>query len=95
MEIALSTFFDREASGLVSVRRKGAAEVEGEVLHRKGVAKWVQDGSVRFLGTGEEHWAGISSTRVRESVITGDRATSTQLVVEEIAQFIEHERLYQ
>jgi len=53
---------------VISVRRgddEDSRRAEEEVLEKEGVRKWVEEGRVRLLGSGNEEWVGISSTRER------------------------------
>ncbi|CAD6589435.1 MAG: hypothetical protein TREMPRED_005355 [Tremellales sp. Tagirdzhanova-0007] len=97
MSKALDQFFD-EGSTVVSVRRGGGEKsrrAEEAVLARQDVRPWVDQGKLRLLGDGDEEWVGISSTSVRESLVKGDREGSKALVMDEVAEYVEQEKLYE
>ena len=97
MSKALDQFFDK-GSTIVSVRRGGgdkSRRAEEAVLARQEVRPWVDQGKLRLLGDGDEEWVGISSTSVREALGKGDRVGSKALVMDEVADYVEQEKLYQ
>jgi len=103
-------FSDREedhgdGSYLVSARR-GVDEtdrgIENEVLKREEVKGWVEMGKVRLLGSGNEGWEEISSTRIRDNVkalnadsTEGDMAKALKnLCIPDISKYIHRKGLY-
>ena len=96
MPEALGDFFEK-GSKLVSARRGNDGEsrrVERKVLERDEVQRWVGEGRVKLLGEGDEEWVGISSTAVREAVKEGDKGRLRELVMGEVAEYVEKEGLY-
>ena len=94
MEQSLSQFFGKEGSSLVCARRKGESGVEEALMKRDEVRKRVEKGHVRFLGSGNEGWAAMSSTQVREAVRVGDWEKVEAMVIPEIAGYLKAESLY-
>ena len=101
MRESLRGFFaeppEGEGSCIVSARRGGDAEsrkVEEAVLVRDEAKEWVGRGRVRMLESGEEEWAGISSTMVRDAVKRGDGEAMKRLVTDEVGEYIVKEGLY-
>ena len=94
MAQALSEFFEVEGSTLVCGRRKGESEVEDALMKRDEVRERVDQGHVRLFGTGEEDWAGISSTQVRKAVKAQDWERARSMVIPEIADCIKEAGLY-
>ncbi|WVQ79427.1 hypothetical protein IAT38_001525 [Cryptococcus sp. DSM 104549] len=82
---------------VVSARRGTSAEdrvLEDELLDREDVRGWVEKGQVRMLGSGEEGWEEVSSTRVREAVKADDKEGLKKLVGGSIGEYIAQEGLY-
>lgn len=97
MDQALHEFFDVEGSMIVCGRRgtgQGARDVERAELERDEVRPWVEKGCVRMLGSGEEGFEEVSSTRIRTAVKSRDWETLEQLVPMEIVAYIRREGLY-
>ncbi|WWC73493.1 uncharacterized protein I206_107463 [Kwoniella pini CBS 10737] len=96
MEIKLNEYFE-SGSYLISAKR-GSDEtnraIEEEVLNRDGIKQWVNKGNLRLLGTGNEGWEEISSTKVREAVLKQNWDEVDKLVGKEMRDYIRKEGLY-
>ncbi|WWC65644.1 uncharacterized protein I303_108265 [Kwoniella dejecticola CBS 10117] len=96
MEDKLEEYFD-SGSYLISARRgKDSTDraIEEEILNRDGAKQWVQSGHLRLLGTGNEGWEEISSTKVREAVSKQDWELVDDLVGQDIREYVRKEGLY-
>ena len=96
MPEALTHFFNG-GSTIISARRGKGREsrrLEEDIVERDDVVKWTDDGRIRLLGDGTAEWVGISSTAVREALRGGDRQRLKTLVIDEIAEYIQDNRLY-
>lgn len=96
MDGAFSTFFNDEGSTLVSARRgdEGDRRTEESLLKREEVDKWIQSGSVRLMGEGNEEWVSMSSTKIRKAVTAGHWAQVDKLTIPSIREYIQQEGLY-
>ncbi|WRT69472.1 uncharacterized protein IL334_006458 [Kwoniella shivajii] len=101
MEEKIKEFFSPypEGSGayLVSARR-GADDtdraLEDEILNRDKVRQWVSQGKVRLLGTGHEGREEISSTKVRQAIVTRHWEQVERMTGKDIAKYIREKGLY-
>lgn len=92
MKATLDRFFDEEGSRLICARRPGQGTNEDEkaLLTREEVRRYEASLTVVDVDGAE----GISSTKVRDAVQTGDEPTLERMLVPEVKAYIDEESLY-
>lgn len=97
MDSAMSQYFKEDESILICTRRGTGQEnrqVEDRILAEEAVQPWLGMGGVRMLGSGQEGWEEVSSTKIREKVKEGDWEGLGGLVPGQIGEYIKGEGLY-